>query len=217
MGIQQRKEREKDRRRQQIMIAARRVIIEKGYGRATMEDIAKEAELSAGTLYIYFKSKEELYASLSIRILQYLLIRLEHISKEANTSSDERLESLKNALLDVYDFDAPVLINMFSLQSSETLHHISLELLAEIKGLARNILSKIVGILKEGMKEDAITNYHPIAVADILWGIFSGVILREETKKVVNGSEDLVRTNFELAFEIFIRGLQSPKYDRVQK
>ena len=140
MGIPQQKEREKDRRRQQIMIAARRVVLEKGYGHATMEDIAKEAELSAGTLYLYFKGKEELYASLSVRILQYLQIRLEHVSKEANTSSDERLESLKNALLDVYDFDAPILINMFNLQSSETLNHISLELLTEIKDLARNIL-----------------------------------------------------------------------------
>ncbi|WP_155306517.1 TetR/AcrR family transcriptional regulator [Desulfosarcina widdelii] len=209
MGIPQRREREKDRRRQQIMIAARRMILEKGYSCATMEDIAREAELSAGTLYLYFKNKEELYASLSIRILQYLLIRLEHVNKEANTSSDERLESLNNALLDVYDFDAPILINMFNLQSSETLHHISLELLAEIKDLARNILGKIVQILNGSMKEGALIDYHPIALADILWGTFSGVVLREEVKKVINGSEDFVRENFSLAFDIFIKGLQA--------
>ncbi|BBO77809.1 hypothetical protein DSCW_52260 [Desulfosarcina widdelii] len=191
------------------MIAARRMILEKGYSCATMEDIAREAELSAGTLYLYFKNKEELYASLSIRILQYLLIRLEHVNKEANTSSDERLESLNNALLDVYDFDAPILINMFNLQSSETLHHISLELLAEIKDLARNILGKIVQILNGSMKEGALIDYHPIALADILWGTFSGVVLREEVKKVINGSEDFVRENFSLAFDIFIKGLQA--------
>jgi len=55
MGIQERKKREKERRRQQIMIAAKRVFSVKGYSKATMEDIAKEAELSPGTLYLYFK------------------------------------------------------------------------------------------------------------------------------------------------------------------
>jgi AcrR family transcriptional regulator len=68
------------RRRQQIMVAAKRVFSVKGFSKATMEDIAKEAELSPGTLYLYFKNKDELYASLSLRILQYLLIRLEHVN-----------------------------------------------------------------------------------------------------------------------------------------
>ena len=59
MGIQERKEREKERRRQQIMVAAKRVFSNKGFNKATMEDIAQEAELSPGTLYLYFKNKEE--------------------------------------------------------------------------------------------------------------------------------------------------------------
>ena len=79
MGIRERKQREKERRRQQIMVAAKRVFVKKGYGRATMESIAKEAELSAGTLYLYFKNKSELWATLSLRVLQYLLIRLDHL------------------------------------------------------------------------------------------------------------------------------------------
>jgi AcrR family transcriptional regulator len=53
MGIQERKEREKERRRQQIMVAAKRVFSNKGFSKATMEDIAQEAELSPGTLYLF--------------------------------------------------------------------------------------------------------------------------------------------------------------------
>ena len=83
MGIQERKERERERRRQQIIVAAKRIFKDKGFGRATMEDIAKEAELSPGTLYLYFKNKEDLYASLSLRILQYLGIRIEHVDRDA--------------------------------------------------------------------------------------------------------------------------------------
>ena len=83
MGIQERKEREKERRRQQIIVAAKRVFSGKGFNKATMEDIAKEAELSPGTIYIYFKNKDELYASLSLRILKHLNIRLEHVKNES--------------------------------------------------------------------------------------------------------------------------------------
>ena len=54
MAIQERKRREKERRRQQIMVAAKKVFLNKGIGKATMEDIAREAEISPGTIYLYF-------------------------------------------------------------------------------------------------------------------------------------------------------------------
>lgn len=211
MGIQERKERERERRRQQIIVAAKRVFSEKGFSRATMEDIAKEAELSPGTLYLYFKNKDELYASLSIRILQYLLIRLEHVAKEEDTSLDARLENLKKAMLDVYDFDPLVIINMFHLQSSETLRNLSSELLAEIKDLSRKSLGTMAKILEGGIKEGAFIDRHPIALADILWALFSGVILWEESKKVIDAGKDFVRPTFELAFDIFASGLRAPE------
>jgi AcrR family transcriptional regulator len=59
MGIHERKEREKERRRQQIMVAAKRVFSVNGFSKSTMEDIAREAELSPGTIYLYFKNKDE--------------------------------------------------------------------------------------------------------------------------------------------------------------
>lgn len=49
-----------DARREEILIAAARLFARKGISGATMADIAKEADLSAGAIYRYYSSKEEL-------------------------------------------------------------------------------------------------------------------------------------------------------------
>jgi AcrR family transcriptional regulator len=129
MGIHERKEREKERRRQQIMVAAKRVFSGSGFSKSTMEDIAREAELSPGTIYLYFKNKDELYASLSVRILHYLSIRLKHVIENKDLQPEQYIDALKQAMLDVYDFDPLIVINLFQLQSSETLKNLTPELL----------------------------------------------------------------------------------------
>jgi len=207
MGIQERKERERERRRQQIIVAAKRVFSEKGFNKATMEDIAKEAELSPGTIYLYFKNKDELYASLSLRILQYLNIRLEHVAQQKDLSTEERIQALKEAMFDVYNFDPLVVINMFHLQSSETLKNLSPELLAEIKQLSQSSLGVISEIFKEGIREGVFIEKHPVALADVLWALFSGVVLWEESKKIINGEKDYLKETLEVAFDIFGRGI----------
>lgn len=47
-------------RREQIIEAALRVFAEKGFARATNRDIAREAGITTGLIYYYFKSKEDL-------------------------------------------------------------------------------------------------------------------------------------------------------------
>lgn len=207
MGIQERKEREKERRRQQIIVAAKRVFSEKGFNKATMEDIAKEAELSPGTLYLYFKNKEELYASLSLRILQYLDIRVAHVNEEPGLDPTAKLDALMNAMYDVYDFDPLIIINMFHLQSSETLKNLSDELLEEIKALSRKSIGAIAAIFKEGIDSGDFVSQHPIALADIFWSLFSGVVLWEASKKIVDTNKDYLKETLKTAFEIFRGGV----------
>lgn len=207
MGIQERRERERERRRQQIMVAAKRVFTDKGFGKATMEDIATEAELSPGTLYLYFKNKDELYASLSLRILQYLMIRLEHVNAEPFTDAKQRLNSLKDAMFDVYEFDPLILINMFHMQSSETLKNLSPDLLQEIETLSRNSMNVIATIFADGIRRKQFVDRHPAAMADILWSLFSGIVLWETSKKIINGNKDFLKETFDIAFEIFSRGI----------
>jgi AcrR family transcriptional regulator len=208
MGIQERKEREKERRRQQIMVAAKRVFSDRGFNKATMEDIAQEAELSPGTLYLYFKNKEELYASLSLRILQYLLIRVEHVNEEKDAGPEEKLKSLVDAMYDVYEFDPLIIINMFHLQSSETLKNLSPQLMEEIKVLSRKSLGSIAQIFKEGVDKNIFIDRHPVALADTFWALFSGVVLWLTSKKIIDQRKDYLKQTLDVAFEIYCRGLK---------
>src|SRR5690349_14847323 len=53
-----------DRRRTQILDAAARVLADRGYHRTTVRDIAREAGIADGTIYLYFSSKQELLLAL---------------------------------------------------------------------------------------------------------------------------------------------------------
>jgi AcrR family transcriptional regulator len=208
MGIRERKEREKERRRQQIMVAAKKVFTDKGFSKATMDDIASEAELSPGTIYLYFKNKEELYASLSLRILQYLQIRVEHVLNTPDLEPEQKLDAMMDAMYDVYEFDPLVIINMFHLQSSETLKNLSPELLSEIKELSAKSVEGLATIFEEGIKKGVFVDKHPVALSDIFWALFSGVVLWMTSKRIIDASKDYLRPTLEIAYEIFKHGLK---------
>jgi len=59
-----RREREKLRHRRQMLAAALELFSEKGFHNVSMHEIAKKAEFAIGTLYKFFKNKEDLYKSL---------------------------------------------------------------------------------------------------------------------------------------------------------
>jgi AcrR family transcriptional regulator len=172
-----------------------------------MEDIAKEAELSPGTLYLYFKNKEELYASLSLRILQYLHIRVTHVNKETSLSPEQKVKALMEAMYDVYDFDPLIIINMFHLQSSETLKNLSDSLMEEIKELSQRSNGAITKIFEEGIASGIYIDRHPVALADIFWSMFSGVVLYEASKKVIDPGKDYLKSTLAIAFDIFEQGI----------
>lgn len=209
MGIKERREREKEQRRRQIMIAAKKVFSEKGFNKATMGDIAREAEISPATIYLYFKNKEELFASLALGVLEYMSSKLEHVENENNQVLEQKLESLMKALYEVYEFDSFVLLNIFHLQSSETLKQLSPSLMTDIKELAARSFRSMAKIFEEGIKTGDFIKKKSIALADIVWALFAGVVLWEESKRLLDSQKDYLRSTLELAFEIFGRGIKA--------
>ena len=207
MGIEERKEREKERRRQQIMDAAKKVFSAKGFSGATIENIAEEAELSPATIYLYFKNKDALYASFNIRMLDMLIGKIENFCHQEGLSPDNKIQALGNALWEVYQYDPLNLINVLRFQSSEALRNLSPELSSQIKDAARNFLRAIAGIFEEGVHDDLFLDRHPIAFADIIWGLFAGLVLWEHTKKNFDPKKNFLQPTLGLAIEIISRGI----------
>ncbi|HWR93560.1 MAG TPA: TetR/AcrR family transcriptional regulator [Desulfobacterales bacterium] len=206
MAIYERQLRERERRRQQIIAASKRVFILKGI-KATIKDIAEEAELSPGTLYIYFKNKDELYASLSIRLLKHLNLRLQRVREKKELLLEQRIRAIQEALCESYEIDPPVFITLSHLQASETLDNISSDLFEQIMGLLRQSLGSLADIFADEMDADGILDRDPQQFALILWALFSGLVLWEESKRSLDPRKDFLKPTLELAFEVFGRGL----------
>ncbi len=68
--IQGRRERERSQRIQSILDAAKKIFFSKGYIKATMDEIALEAEISKPTVYTYFKTKDDLFFSLILPVVE---------------------------------------------------------------------------------------------------------------------------------------------------
>jgi len=211
MGIQERKEREKETRRKQITAAAKRVISVKGLNKTTMKDIAEEAELSPGAIYLYFKNKEELYASLSLKPLRYLNVRLSDVgSNDKGLVYEQRLAAFKEALYDVYQFEPFLLSNILHLQSNDTLKNLSPVILSQIKDLYDRLFGKLTEIFEEGIKNSHFISGSPKDLSNIIWALFLGLVFWEDSKRIIynhNENNDQLKLTLETAFGLFSQGL----------
>lgn len=103
LGVNERKEKEKQIRRNDIIDAAEKVIFSKGYDLATMDDIAKEAEFSKRSIYIYFNSKEQLYFEIMVRGYKILIKMIEaSLNDVKRKNSLERINQIGKTL---YNFN----------------------------------------------------------------------------------------------------------------
>lgn len=63
-------ERKKAEKRDRITSAAEKLIAKKGYWEMTIDDVARDADVAKGTVYLYYNSKESLCAAVLTRILR---------------------------------------------------------------------------------------------------------------------------------------------------
>ncbi|BAI60889.1 TetR family transcriptional regulator [Methanocella paludicola SANAE] len=67
--MSERMERKKRQKRNTIIDKAERIMAKKGYWDMTMDDVAADADVAKGTIYLYFNSKESLCAAVVARII----------------------------------------------------------------------------------------------------------------------------------------------------
>jgi len=89
-------------REQEILSAAARIFREKGYQRATIQDVADEVGLLKGSIYYYIKSKQELLYKIGITPLKATTDKLREIVSQ-NISPQEKLRSAIEVRLKAFD------------------------------------------------------------------------------------------------------------------
>lgn len=176
MGILERKEREREARRTAILDAAEAVFKSKGFASATMDDIARTAELAKGTVYLYYKSKEELQVGLMIRGTDIMLEVFHSVLAEEATNFDKLRK-----LGDAYWQFAHDYAFYFGLQMSDHLPansgQISQEMVISLHERSNEVWSMIVDLI-EGSKREGMVRpeVDAFSVSVLLWLNSMGVL-----------------------------------------
>lgn len=115
MTIANRKQREKEEMRTLILDAARSLFLEKGYESTSIRAIAEKIEYSPGTIYLYFKDKDELFHALHEEGFRRMLEKmqpLEHVQDPF-----ERLKAMGAVYLDFAENNRDFYDLMFIIQA----------------------------------------------------------------------------------------------------
>jgi hypothetical protein len=83
--------------------------------------------------------------------------------------------------------------------------------MTQIEDLSRKSIGAISSIFRDGVEKGVFIEKHPVALSDIFWSMFSGVVLWEASKKIINDDKDYLKKTLAIAFEIFSQGVKTDK------
>lgn len=213
MGIHERKEREKERRREEILDAAQRVFVEKGLTTATVDDIAIAAELSKGTLYLYFESKEDIYIALMMRGLRLLYSMFNNIIS-VETSVVKILHRMEEAYTEFFNTQR----NYFRMLDSAFRPNVHKEVSEEMRRTyttqSQKNWEQIIDLFNRGVREKKIRNdINPVDMAIIIWSNATTLMTRIDREGEIWQKErniDLTKT-LEASFQLLTDAILTPE------
>jgi TetR/AcrR family transcriptional regulator len=154
MGIIERKEREKEARRTLILEATERVFQAKGIQNATMDDIAREAELAKGTIYLYYRNKEELQVGIMLRALEMMNDGFQKAVEKENLGI-KKILAIGDAYWTFAD-EHPFHFGMMCNSDFPMRDQVSDELVAELNNQHNWVWSLLVGTMEEAKQEGTV-------------------------------------------------------------
>jgi len=197
-----RKEREYLAHREEILSAAEKVFAAKGFFPTTMSDIAREAEFGTGTLYKYFKSKEELYFTLIDEKVEEInrLVKTELLQK---TSAVERIKKVLGLQFEFFERNR----DFFKIYISER-NRFEWTVKDDLgKGLHEKMVAYInilAEVMRQGIKEGKFRPLNPMDLAHTLVGIVNSFVF----EWLISREPYPLISKLDTVLEIFLGGAQ---------
>ncbi|WP_028316900.1 TetR/AcrR family transcriptional regulator [Desulfatibacillum aliphaticivorans] len=207
----QRKEREKQQRIQSILDAARTVFASKGYLKSTMDEIAMAAEITKPTIYLYFKSKDDLILSLILPLIAEIRVHLKKLEKNLNSGKIQDGRDLVlgifHAYYNAYESSPETFRVLQLFQQKDLLGDFKPEIRSALDEKGRNNVILCRSMLTQGMEMGLLKKVDVYALADIIWGLVVGVVQLEDCKNDEENNHKLKIGTLGLAQQLITEAL----------
>jgi len=179
MAIADRRQREKEFRRTEILDVAERLFFSKGYDDVSVDEIANQVELNKATIYFYFKNKEALFSAIVLRGYHYLN-RMYRECVETNVPGINQVALLAGAY---YRFNRqyPDYMRMIRYYSSERFSKSASPEADEVAVASAESRSLIGSAVQHGIDDGTIRNdIDPLEITIYLMITFGSILSLDE-------------------------------------
>ncbi len=209
MSPQEKRKKEKENKRNNILKAARKLFFDNGFKAVTVDNIAAKAAVSKGSIYLYFDSKEEIYAQVLVadNIERHKEL-LEFNTKEA--PAEELLFQYAQHYVDDFFNNKELfrILMTFMLQTEQM--NLTPQQNAELIRTTNENIKFISGILQKGIDSgDFLATIDIRQTQNAIWGLLNGVIslflfMGNPAKRA-----ERIHTLVKESLAIFIKGLKN--------
>lgn len=206
--IQRRKTREKNKRISDILEAAKKVFFAKGYLKATMDEIALEAEISKPTIYQYFKTKDDLYFSLMLPVIEDIGEQFEKIEKKLvdgrYNDGAQLVSDVMKAFYHSYE-TAPDIFRIVQLfQQTGLVWELNEKTRQALNDKGRYNFQLGRRIMQMGIEKRLIKQINIYELLDVIWGLFVGILQLEDIKSQSKRSNGYLKATLQVAEQILV-------------
>lgn len=164
------REEQKQKRKEEILLAGLELFIRKGYSATKVKDIAEYVGMSVGLLFHYFQSKEKLYEEL-------IRIGVEGPMSMMSNNEVEPLQFFEESAREIFYYakDSSFMAKMFVLMNQA---HCSESVSENIKSMLKklDIHAPTILLIKKGQKNGTIKQGNPYALSIAYWSAINGII-----------------------------------------
>lgn len=194
-------QKDKSKKYYEILTSAGAVFARFGFHKATISQIAKEADIADGTIYLYFKNKNDILYQL-IRFKTEAVFKKMHDAVSEADSAEDKLRNLIRCHLDQFQRDE----NMAVIFQSETRYRRDIE--PQMKDISKMYYELLSDIIEQGQIEGKMRQDLFVGLAKrFVLGAVEGVI---NTWVTAEGKYDLVSMSDPLV-DLFLNGLRGTK------
>ncbi len=203
MVFEKRRNREKEIRKSAILKAARKLFFERGFRSVTVESIAKKAELSKGAVYLYFKSKDEIYSQILLNDINIFHGKVIGLIEDGGRAS----EMLIRLSIFLKDRELFRILITFMLHANHS--NLPEDFQVHIIKSTNKTIDVIENIITCGIESGEFSpSVSARKIRNALWGFLNGVLSLYIFVGTEARREELIRSTISAGLDVFLKGLK---------